>query len=296
MNSPLLVTGTLGNVGSEVIRRLGQSGHVVRAADRALEPIHQRFGDAVEPTVLDFEQPETFGPAFAGVKRLFLMRPPTISDVRRLIFPAIDAAKAAGVEQIVFLSLIGVERNHVVPHYKIEQYLLASGVPYTFLRPSFFMQNLSTTHRAEIRDHDEIFVPAGRGKTSFIDVRDIAAVAALALTEDGHTNQTYSLTGDEALDYFQVAGLLSAVLDRPIVYRQPSLLRFIQRQRRSGTAWPFILVMSGIYTTARLGLAARLTGDLRRLLGRAPISMRRYLEDYRDMWRPEQGALTPAPA
>ena len=181
-------------------------------------------------------------------------------------------------------SLIGVERNRVVPHYKVEQYLLHSGVPFTFLRPSFFMQNLNTTHRVEIKERSEIFVPAGTGKTSFIDVRDIAAVAALTLTQPGHTNRAYSLTGSEALDYYQVAAVLSEVLGRPIIYRKPSLLRFIRRQRACGTAWPFVLVMSGIYTTARLSLAARLTDETTRLLGRAPITLRRYAEDYRDCW------------
>ncbi len=215
---------------------------------------------------------------------MYLIRPPAISDVKRLLFPAIDAAREAGVQQIVFLSLIGVERNRVVPHYKVEQYLLGSGVPYTFLRPSFFMQNLNTTHRAEIKEQNEIFVPAGTGKTSFIDVRDIAAVAALTLTEPGHTNRAYGLTGSEALDYYQVAAVLSEVLRRPIIYRKPSLRQFIRRQRAGGTPWPFVLVMSGIYTTARLGRAARLTDETARLLGRAPIALRRYAEDYRDCW------------
>jgi uncharacterized protein YbjT (DUF2867 family) len=284
MPTNILVTGALGNVGAEIVQQLQGAGRLVRAAAPNAEAIGQRFGRGVEAIQFDFSKPETFGAALAGVECMFLMRPPAISDVRRYIFPAIDAAKQAGVKRIVFLSLIGVEKNRVVPHYKIEQHILRSGLLYTFLRPSFFMQNLSTTHRDEISVRSEIFVPAGRGKTSFIDVRDIAAVAALALTEDGHANQIYELTGDEALDYYQVADQLSVVLGRRITYQRPGLLNFVRRQRARGAPWPFVLVMAGIYTTARLGLAGRLTGDVRRLLGRAPISFRQYAEVYRDSW------------
>ena len=284
MQGKILVTDGAGNVGAEVVRILWQGKHQVRAAERTPGGADGRFSDGVEQVWLDFGAPESYGPAFAGVERMFLIRPPAISDVKRFLFPAIDAAKQAGVQQIVFLSLIGVERNRVVPHYKVEQYLRGSGVPYTFLRPSFFMQNLNTTHRAEIKEQSEIFVPAGLGKTSFIDVRDIAAVAALTLTEPGHTNRAYGLTGSEALDYYQVAAVLSEVLRRPIIYRKPSLRQFIRRQRAGGTPWPFVLVMSGIYTTARLGRVARLTDETARLLQRAPITLRRYAEDYRDCW------------
>ncbi|MCU0509261.1 MAG: NmrA family NAD(P)-binding protein, partial [Anaerolineae bacterium] len=103
--------------------------------------------------------------------------------MERRLHPAIDAAQAAGVKQIVFLSLMGV--NPRVPHYKVEQKILATGLPYTFVRPSFYMQNLDTFYRDDIRLRDELFVPAGGAKTSFIDVRDIGAVAAMALAEPG---------------------------------------------------------------------------------------------------------------
>jgi uncharacterized protein YbjT (DUF2867 family) len=285
VNASILVTGASGNVGAEVVRRLLQNGLPVRVAGRQASRMPAAFGPDVAGVQFDFARPETFQPAFYGVERVFLVRPPAISDVRRFILPAIDAAKGAGVRQIVFLSLMGVEKNRVVPHYKIEQHILRSGLEYTFLRPSFFMQNLSTTHRDEIRDRDEIFVPAGDGKTRFIDVRDIAAVAALALSKPGHANAIYELTGDEALGYVEVAARLSGVLGRTIVYRRPSLLQFIRRQRRQGSPWPMVLVMSGIYTTARLGLAGRLTSDLRRLLGRPPIGFQQFAEDYAPCWQ-----------
>ncbi|HEY0606631.1 MAG TPA: SDR family oxidoreductase [Herpetosiphonaceae bacterium] len=284
MQTPILVTGASGNVGREIVKLLSEGGFAVRAADRRVAQPEAEPMSNVEAIAFDFNKPETFAPALAGVERMFLMRPPAIANVRRFIFPAIDAAKQAGVQHIVFLSLIGVEKNRIVPHYKIEQHILASGLDYTFLRASFFMQNLNTAHRREIRERSEIFVPAGKGKTSFIDVRDIAAVAALALTQAGHAGQAYDLTGGEALDYDQVAQLFSQALSRPIIYRRPSLLRFLHRQHESGVPWSMALVLAGIYTTARLGLAGRLAEDTRRLLGRAPIRLKDYIDDYKAAW------------
>lgn len=94
------------------------------------------------------------------------------------MFPVIATARRCGIRQIVFLSLQGVQHNRSTPHYVIEQYLKSSGVSYTCLRPKFFMQNLSVIHAAEIRDDDEVFVPAGRSFTAFIDTRDIGRVSA----------------------------------------------------------------------------------------------------------------------
>ena len=223
MPDMILVTGALGNVGAEVVKALQAGGHTARAADLDVAKLRERHGDEAGAVTLDFSRPETFAPALAGVKGLFLMRPPQITDVKRYLFPFLNAAQAAGVEQVAFLSLIGVEQNRRVPHYKVEQYLRDSTLRWTFLRASFFMQNLSGTHRAEIRERGELYVPVGRGKTSFIDVRDIGAVAAAALSQTGHDNTAYDLTGPAALDYYEVAAILSEVVGRPIVYRNPSV-------------------------------------------------------------------------
>jgi hypothetical protein len=156
---------------------------------------------------------------------------------------------------------------------------------YTLLRASFFMQNLLEVHRRDIVEHDEIFVPAGDGKTSFVDARDIGDAAAVVLTESGHANRAYDLTGPEALDYEEVAIVFSDGLDRPISYPNPSLVAFARRMRRRGKPLGFIALVCGIYTTARLGLAARVTDDSRTLLGRRPRKMRAFVEDHADDFR-----------
>jgi uncharacterized protein YbjT (DUF2867 family) len=199
------------------------------------------------------------------------------------MIPAMEAARSAGVRHFVFLSILGIEQNTVVPHYKIEQYLKNSGMDYTFLRSSYFMQNLNTTHCSEIRDRDEIYIPAGKTRTSFVDVRDIGAVAAVALTKAGHENQAYDLTGGEALDYYQAAALFSQVLGRPITYKDPPAPAFFFRQLRAHSL-PFAMVTTWLYANTRAGMADRVTGEVERLLGRPPISMRQYIEDYRANW------------
>lgn len=284
MSSPILVIGALGNVGTETVKQLQASGERVRASDMNEQKVKERFGADVEAIRFDFSKPETYQKTFAGVEKMFLMRPPQISDVKRYMFPAIDAAKAAGVKHVVFLSLIGIEKTTYVPHYKVEQYLKQVNLQTTFLRCSFFMQNLNTTHRTEIKDRSEVFVPVGNAKTSFIDVRDIAAVAAIALTREGHAGKNYDLTGSEALDYWQATKILSEVLGKEIKYKNPNPFHFFTKTLQQGTPFMFALVMTGLYTSTRLGMAEIITHELENLTGRKPITFHQYVLDYKESW------------
>ncbi|MCL4262519.1 MAG: SDR family oxidoreductase [Anaerolineae bacterium] len=284
MNNPILVTGASGNVGREVVQNLLAMGQVVRATAVDAQDAQYIPGGA-EIVLFDYADPATYHAAFDGVEKVFLLRPPAISDVAHTIKPAVTYAVAAGVKHIVFLSLIGAENNHFVPHYKIEKMLETVGMAYTFLRAGFFMQNLNTTHRADIVKENDIFIPAGQGRTAFIDTRDIGAVAAKVLTEPGHENTAYALTGHETLTYGEVADIFSQVLGREIQYSNPSLPNFAWRMRQRGYPWSYIGVMSGIYLTTRLGLAEKVTGDTAVLLARPPISMRQYVQDYASVWQ-----------
>lgn len=271
-------------MGTEVVKQLQAKGEKVRAADRDEKQLKERFGDLVENVHFDFSRPDTYEATFNGVQKMFLMRPPQITDVKRYMFPAIDAAKRTGVRHVVFLSLIGIEKMKFVPHYKVEQYLQETGIQTTFLRCSFFMQNLNTTHRQEIKERNEIFVPVGKAKTSFIDVRDIGAVAALALIEDDHAGRNYDLTGGEGLDYWEVARMLSEALRREITYRDPNPIHFLMETVRRGTPFRYGLVMTGLYLSTRFGMAERITNEVEFLTGRKPITFRQYAQDHREMW------------
>ncbi|NOH04981.1 MAG: SDR family oxidoreductase [Chloroflexi bacterium] len=282
MSSPILVIGALGNVGTEVVRQILARGGKVRAADMDVNKLRERFGEAVEAVRFDFTDPSTFDETFKGVKRMFYMRPPHITNIQRDMAPSMDAAKRAGVTHVVFLSLIGIENTTYVPHYKVETYLKAINMQTTFLRCSFFMQNLNTTHRREIKERNEIFVPVGKAKTAFIDARDIGAVAAVTLLEDGHAGMNYDLTGSQRLDYWEVASIMSEILGRRITYRNPNPLHFLIETMRRGTPFMFALVMTGLYTSTRFGMAEPITDEVERLTGISPITFRQYVTDYED--------------
>ena len=284
MEAPILVTGALGNVGIQVVNVLQAAGRRVRAADRDLTRLSQSFGSSVECVRFDFSKPESFAQTFEGVERMFLIRPPQISNVKRDMFPALDAAKQAGVKYVVFLSVIGIEKMTFIPHYKLETYLKEQGFQTTFLRCSFFMQNLSTTHCKEIKERSKIFVPVGDAKTSFIDVRDIAAVAAHLLAREGHEGRNYDLTGAEALDYWQAAKILSETLGREIKYGNPGAIRFFVETIRRGAPISYAFVVMGLYTSTRYGMAKSVTDAVERLTGKRPISFKQFTEDYRDVW------------
>jgi len=287
---PILVTGATGNVGSEVVRILKTRGVPMRLAVTRLPPpknANQDNGNQIQHTRFDFQDPQTFPEALEGVDKVFLVRPPHLADAQKDFQPFLTAAKASGVSQVVFLSLLGADKNTFMPHAKIEKVILGLGLPYTFLRAGFFMQNLSTTHAPEINEWNDVFVPAGHGKTGFIDVQDIAEVAALALTEPGHVGKAYALTGREAISYGNVAAILSKVLGRPITYSNPWLFSFYRRMSSREFATGHILVMCAIYTVAKLGMAGTLTDDIKVLLGRDPISFEQFAERNKAVWQPK---------
>lgn len=286
MNS-ILVTGATGNVGVEVIRQLASRGVPMKAAVR--EGRDQAAPEGTTPVVFDFEMPETFGPALDGVDRVFLMRPPHMSDAKAFR-PFIDAMVAADIRQVVFLSVQGAGQNVFVPHHGIEVLLKRSGLAWTFLRPSFFMQNLSTTHLTEIRDLGEIYVPAGKGRTNFIDVADIGEAAAVCLTTAGHERMAYEITGSEALTYHEVAALLSAACGRPITYPRPSSRKFKAHMRSAGHNDDFIAVMGSIYAIARFGMAAGTTDAFQRLVGRQPHTLEDWAARNAGVWQTDECA------
>lgn len=286
MSRTIFITGATGNVGAPLVAALADAGATVIAGVRSRDDI-EALPEGVTARKLDFEDPATWPEAFDGVDSLFVVRPPPISNVGETINPTIEHALASGTSHVVTLSLLGAEKNPVVPHRKIEKYVESTGVPYTHLRPSFFMQNLSTTHREEIRDEGRIVVPAGDGKTSFIDCRDIADVAALALLNpDEHANLAHDLTGAEALSYHDVADVFSDVLEREIRYDEPSVLEFYRHRRQKGEPLGFLMVTVALYTVARLGLADRVTDDFQTLTGREPRSLATFARDYRECWMP----------
>ena len=282
----ILVTGATGTVGGEVLRGLHELGAPMRAA--VTDPIcaAARLPEGANPVRFDFTDPGSFAAALEGVTRVFLMRPPAMGDPK--VFQAfLKALKSIKIEQLVFLSLLGAQGNPVVPHRKLELAIEKLELPHVFLRPSFFLQNLSTTHLEDIRDRDDLFVPTGKGRTSFIDARDVAAVAVRALSVPHIVNGGIDLTGAEAITYGELAAIFTDVLGREVVYSNPAPLAFGIEMQRRGIKPEFVNVMILIYNTNRFGLAARVTGEVRRILGRDPIAARAFVRDFKRAFTPE---------
>jgi uncharacterized protein YbjT (DUF2867 family) len=285
----ILITGATGNIGLAALRSLhtnfGDDVEII-AGVISLEKARKTIGlNTIEYRAFDMTKAEMLAPAMQGIQRMLLVRPPQISDVPRYIAPIIEAARNAGVEHIVFLSLNGVESNQRTPHYAIEQLLRTSGIPWTFLRPSFFMQNLSTTHAKEIASRSEIFVPAGNGKTNFIDVADIGEVAARVLANPPqHVNAAYDLTGPRSYTYTEIALMLSRELGRTITYTNPSALQFFWRTWRGGTSVVFTLIMIYLYNKTKTGEADVFSPELVRLLGHEARTFEQFAHENRAVW------------
>ena len=285
----LLVTGPSGNVGEELVHLLDEryprpwrigSRHPERWADDV----------AAEAVRLDFFDRSTWASALDGVDALFLLFPlPGNRAAREAIVPFLHAAERADCRHVVYVSVFGADRARFIPHHTVEAALRDSRMSATVLRCSFFMQNLHraiSTHGVDIVESGELFIPAGRGKTTFIDARDAAEVAATVLTDpDPHRDAVYHLTGPTPMTMNDVAAELTATLGSPIRYVNPGLVRFAVRLRRRRVGWDTIGFMSAVYTLTKLGHNEPVTDDVERLIGRPPRTLHEFVADNAWRWR-----------
>lgn len=282
----LLITGSLGNVGGYVAKHAIGRGLDVVVADIDGIALQKRFGDTAESVRFDFTDPTTFPNALRDVDRVFLMRPPHLGKPQALK-PFLDAMRNhAGIQLICFLSLLGVEKNPIPPHHRIEKMLDKSGLPCCHIRPSFFMQNLSGVHAFEIRHFDRIAVPVANAKTSFIDAEDIGElIAHIMETPTSHQGKAYSITGPEALDYHEVARQMTEELGRPIRYvnLSPTQARSYWRDIR-GIDEKYATVMSLLYMMTRLGSAKQVTEVFETIINRRPTDFQAFVRKHREVW------------
>lgn len=280
----IFLTGYSGNVGGAVAKYMTKKDHDFIAGVRSPSKYAKKDFEGVDFRKFDIEDQSTYEKALEGVEKIFLVRPPQITDVEGVFKPFIAYCEKIKIKHLVFLSLLGVEKNPFPPHHKIEKAILTSNIPYTFIRPSFFMQNLIAPHSKEIREKNEIYIPSGKAKISFIDTEDIGEIIARVLLEDHHFNKAYTLTGGEAIDYHQVAKVMSEVLKRDITYVNPGLLKFRSTMIKEGTDKAFANVMTVLYLTTKLGMAKQVTTTAETLLGRKPNTIRDFLEHHKSVW------------
>jgi len=280
MNTTILVTGATGLLGGEVTRQLTEKGFNVRVGVRKPEQ-YTASSSRVEAVRFDFDDPTTYSSALADVEKLFLIALPLDPDAPEVLAPVIQAAKQAGVQQIVFNSAFGVDHNEEAPLRKVELQLEASGIPHTILRPNFFMDNFTSGFLAPvIQETDGIFVAADEAKTSFIAVSDIAAVAVTALTKDGHTGKAYNLTGPEGLDHNEVAVILSATSGREIFYQPIPEEAMWQGAIDNGLSEMNADYLAILYQATRAGFLAEPTSEVEQILGREPLSFSTFARQY----------------
>ncbi|MBT2582628.1 SDR family oxidoreductase [Planococcus sp. ISL-109] len=278
----VLVTGFTGNAGYEVAQSLKSKGIPFKCAVRNVGKATKRSGDAYDYIRLDFADPATFASALQGITQLFLMYPPG-GDLQFAKF--LEQAKKQGVEHITYLSVKDAQFLPFIHHFKNEKLIKKLGLPFTFVRAGYFMQNLNDFLCEEIKQHQRIYVPAGKGKTSFVDVRDLAEIVALSFQYPQlHQQKAYVITGEEALDFYQVAEKMSEVLGKPIAYANPSAKEFKQYMVGRGKDKGFINVVIGIHFPTKLGLAKGVTTDYQKLTGHKPRNIEAYLHDYRRFW------------
>ncbi len=287
---PVLVTGPTGNVGLEVTKKLVAAGRSVRGLLRdpgrgASVLTDAGVTESVDLIGYDFLKGPPSLKVFEEVSQLFLLRPPAIADVERHIFPFLYAARRAGVRHVVFLSVMGAQFAPFIPHRRVEKKIEHLAFDFDFIRPGFFMQNLDTAFSEFIREDDEIVAPAGKGKTSFVDARDVGEAGALLLLRPGRGRRTHEVTGPEAMDYYEVAELLGDALGREIRYPRPSPGEFRRRALDRGWDPDYVKVVNRLFLTVRLRLAHRVTDTLPPLLGRAPRRMTDYIDDYQTCWQ-----------
>ena len=278
----VLVTGFTGKVGSQVANYLREKDISMLCAVRNVVKAKAKFGDSYDYVSLDFSDPSTFDGALENVDRVFLMYPPG-ENLQFDLF--LKKAKEKGIKHIAYLSIKDVQFLPFIHHYKMEKLIKSYKFPYTFVRGGYFMQNLNDFLCKEIKERQRIFVPAGKGKTSFVDTRDLAEVSALSLIDSvKHKNKIYIITGNEALDFFDVAKVMTDVLGVKIEYTNPSVKEFKEFMKKAGEEEGFVNVVVGVHMPTKLGLAKGIKHDYEKITGKMPTNIQKYVEDFKENW------------
>ena len=294
MNTKLetvLVTGSTGNVGSEVVKQLskGTLDINVRAAVHSAKNA-KKFG--IEVTQIDYNIPETIRQALKNVDRLFFV-PPESPDAIGHVSNVINEAKKSEIRHIVKLSAFGADSESIVSslrlHRQTEEIIEESGIPYTFLRPTEFMQNFVNWYGPTIKSDNAFYLPAGNLRASFVDARDIAAVAVDALTEDGNNNRhdgkTYTITGPEVLSYYQAAEILSNAIGKKVNYVSISEEEFRQEMKDSGIGDWWIDVIMEVLELYKGGTQEQISSTIEDVTGKKPITFAQFAKDYTEAFK-----------
>jgi uncharacterized protein YbjT (DUF2867 family) len=282
----ILITGASGTVGKTVLAEMVRTGAKCKAMYRSQAETAKAPAGAAT-AIGDFTNRETLTAALNGVDSVYLVCSP-IPDLVQLENNMIDSCASAGVKHVVLNSALGAgdyPKSFPSWHRQVENKLKSTPLTYTILRPNSFHQNVLAFFAPSIRAEGAFYSSMGHARVSFIDVRDIAVVAAKALTSSGHAGKTYELNGPEALTYGQLAEKIAKQSGRPTKYVDIP----VEAQRKAMLdqgmpVWQVdaLLDLQAYYAS---GKGSSTDGLLQQLLGRAPITMDRFLSEFASEFR-----------
>lgn len=277
----IFIAGAGGTVGSELVTQLLTAGASIRCGHHSTTNAAAARERGVDAVAIDYAEPGALSSALRGCDKLYLLGPNVIEQTQ-LELNVVEAALAAGVQHIVKQSVMGAaEENFELArvHRPVEQAIEASGLRWTFLRPSSFMQNVVTYMGETIRTEDVFYSASGAARISHVDVRDIAAVAVKVLMEPAHEHRAYTLTGSEALSYDQLADELSIALGRKISHINLSPSHLKDGLLAAGLSGAIADRMLDLERYFREGRADTTTDDIAHVTGRAPARLATYLRE-----------------
>jgi (4-alkanoyl-5-oxo-2,5-dihydrofuran-3-yl)methyl phosphate reductase len=279
-----LITGATGDVGSKVVEHLLKSGERPRVFVRNVEKARLSFGNRVDYFVGDMSEPETLKTALQGVDTLFLVN--SGPEIPARDASAASIAKAAGVKHVVKLSSMDVEHGLAlgVWHEQGEAAIRASGVPFTFIRPTGFMSNLLAWSNA-IKSEGIVRSSAGDGKRAFIHSDDIAAVSAKALITREYEGQAISITGPEALTFAGATAKIGSAIGKQLTFQAISDEEARLRYARAGTSEADIEAHVALWRAIREGKLGGVTNNVEKILGRKPIALDQWAKENADVFR-----------
>ncbi|SKB66776.1 NmrA/HSCARG family protein [Luteibacter sp. 22Crub2.1] len=282
----ILVTGATGSIGSAVIERLAAEGAPVRALTRA--PGKYKAPAGVQPVAGDMTDIPSMRAALQGVDTLFLLNA-VVPDELTQALATLGLAREAGIQRIVYLSVLNGDRFTDVPHftvkYAVERAIEQFDLPATVLRPSYFMQN-DANIKDVIAQHGVYPMALGKVGVSMVDTRDIADVAAASLLRRSRASgalprEVIELVGPDAITGEGAAAIWSEALGRPVAYGGDDLDAAeanIARQQPSWAAYDLRLMLARFHADGMLAKPAA-NGIMTSVLGRAPRSYRDFVRE-----------------
>jgi len=278
----LLVTGATGNTGSTVLKQLEKRGAVVRAMVRSSQDNVRLPNTSATVVVGNFDDPRSLDAALEGVTRAYLVTPSS-PDAESQQVRFAERAAAAGVRHLVKLSQLAADEASPVRflryHATVERRIRELGIGFTFLRPNLYFQGL-LAFQPMIAAERHFVAPIGDARVSAVDVRDIAAVAAIALTEPGHDGKIYTITGPAAVTHAEMASALSNAIGRPVAFIDVPSVAFAGALKAAGVPpWQVDGIVEDYAHYAR-GEAETVSPHVREVTGVDPRDVATFAADY----------------